>query len=114
MPNNFQNNINLRKSLLDQLKSQTEILRAIEMMVIAIKKGNKILIFGNGGSASQASHFAAEMVNHFYLKRGGIPGIALTDNCANITSIANDFDFKYVVLIYELCLKCQMILIMIM
>jgi len=96
MPTNFQDNINLRKSLLDQLKSQTAILRAGEMMVTAVKRGNKILIFGNGGSASQASHFAAEMVNKFYLKRSGIPGIALTDNGANITSIANDFDFKYI------------------
>jgi D-sedoheptulose 7-phosphate isomerase len=96
MPNNFQDNINLRKSLLDQLKSQTTIFRATEMMVLAIKKGNKILIFGNGGSATQASHFVAEMVNKFYMKRDGIPGIALTDNGANITSIANDSDFKYV------------------
>lgn len=96
MPDNYHKNIELRKSLLDQMKSQTTVFRAIDMMLFAIKKGNTILVFGNGGSATQASHFAAEMINKFYLKRDGIPGIALTDNCGNITSIANDFDFKYI------------------
>jgi D-sedoheptulose 7-phosphate isomerase len=96
MPDKYNKNIELRKSLLDQMKSHTTVFRAIDMMLSAIQDGHKILVFGNGGSATQASHFAAEMINKFYLKRNPIPGIALTDNCGNITSIANDFDFKYV------------------
>ena len=88
--------IELRKSLLDQMKSHPAVFKAADMMLSALKNGNTILVFGNGGSATQASHFAAEMINKFYLKRKPIPAIALTDNCGNITSIANDFDFKYV------------------
>ncbi|MCK4836552.1 MAG: SIS domain-containing protein [Candidatus Aminicenantes bacterium] len=96
MINKFYRNISLRNSLLESLKSQENIFEAIELMTNSIKKGNKILIFGNGGSATQSAHFAAEMVNKFYLKRKGLPAIALTTNCGNITSIANDYDFKYI------------------
>jgi D-sedoheptulose 7-phosphate isomerase len=78
------------------MKSNESVFSAIDMMLTALKNGHTILVFGNGGSATQASHFAAEMINKFYFKRKAIPGIALTDNCGNITSIANDFDFKYV------------------
>jgi D-sedoheptulose 7-phosphate isomerase len=88
--------IGLRNSLLESMKSEKNILKAAELMIQSIQKGNKLLIFGNGGSASQSAHFAAEMVNKFYLKRKGLPAIDLTTNCANITSIANDYDFKYI------------------
>lgn len=56
----------------------------------AIARGGKILLFGNGGSATQASHFAAELVNRFYISRRAFPAIALTTDLAAITSIAND------------------------
>lgn len=62
----------------------------------ALRQGNKILVFGNGGSASQSSHLAAELVNKFYFDRKGLPAIALTTDTANITSIANDSDYRYI------------------
>jgi D-sedoheptulose 7-phosphate isomerase len=96
MLENFNHRIDLRKSLLDQLKSQKIIFEAIELMKFSIKKGSKILIFGNGGSATQSSHFAAELVNKFYLDRRGLPAISLTSNEGNVTSIGNDSGFKYI------------------
>jgi D-sedoheptulose 7-phosphate isomerase len=71
------------------------ILDAVALMENALKQGNKILIFGNGGSAAQSAHFAAELVNKFYFERKALPAIALTTDTACITSIANDMDFKY-------------------
>jgi D-sedoheptulose 7-phosphate isomerase len=56
--------------------------------------GNKILLFGNGGSATDASHIAAEFVNRFKRERPGLPAIALNTDMAVITSIANDYDFS--------------------
>lgn len=58
-----------------------------------LNRDRKILIFGNGGSASQAQHFAAELVNKFLLKRSAIPAIALTTDTSVLTSIANDASF---------------------
>ena len=72
------------------------ILEAEALMEQALKQGHKILVFGNGGSATQAAHFAAELVNKFYFKRKALPAIALTTDTACITSIANDMDYKYV------------------
>jgi D-sedoheptulose 7-phosphate isomerase len=55
-----------------------------------LNRGQKILVFGNGGSASQAQHFAAELVNKFLIERPAIPAIALTTDTSVLTSIAND------------------------
>jgi D-sedoheptulose 7-phosphate isomerase len=59
-------------------------------------KDNKIIIFGNGGSATQSSHFAAELVNRLYKNRPAINAISLTTDIANISSIANDFGYENV------------------
>ncbi|MCP5105640.1 MAG: SIS domain-containing protein [bacterium] len=69
---------------------------ALQVTERALREGNKLLVFGNGGSATQSSHLAAELVNKFYFERKGIPAIALTADMANITSIANDSDYKYI------------------
>ncbi len=69
---------------------------AIRLMESSLKKGNKILVFGNGGSATQSSHLAAELVNKFYFERKGLPAIALTTDMANITSIANDSGYQHI------------------
>lgn len=57
-------------------------------------RGNKLILFGNGGSAADASHIAAEFVNRFMKERPGLPAIALNTDTAIITSIANDYDFS--------------------
>lgn len=96
MRDTLNRHITLRHALLDSIKAEKTIFKAIDLMIQTLGKGNKILVFGNGGSAAQSAHFAAEMVNKFYRKRRGLPAIDLTTNTANITSIANDYDFKTV------------------
>ena len=70
-----------------------EILALIDICVKAVKRGNKILLFGNGGSASQAEHIAGELVGKFYKIRKALPAISLTTSSAIITAIANDVTF---------------------
>ncbi|MDB9802206.1 SIS domain-containing protein, partial [Candidatus Pelagibacter ubique] len=62
----------------------------------AIKNGNKIIFFGNGGSASDAQHLAAELVCKYKKKRKAIAGISLSSDTSIITSVGNDLDFKYI------------------
>ncbi|HQK79467.1 MAG TPA: D-sedoheptulose 7-phosphate isomerase [Syntrophales bacterium] len=70
------------------------IVRVVEMMTVALKAGNKIMIFGNGGSAADAQHLAAEFVNRFLIERPPLPAIALSTDTSIITSIGNDYDFS--------------------
>lgn len=67
-----------------------------ELIARAFAGGNKVLIFGNGGSATDASHIAGEFVNRFLLERPGLPAIALNTDMAVMTSIANDHDYSEV------------------
>jgi len=70
------------------------IMEASKMIASAFTEGKKLLLFGNGGSATDASHMAAEFVNRFKRERPGLPAIALTTDMAVITSIANDYDYS--------------------
>ena len=69
---------------------------AISATVKALKAGRKVLVFGNGGSAAEAQHFAAELVNRFLKERRAIPAIALTTDTSVLTAIANDKSFDKV------------------
>ncbi|MGD2028972.1 MAG: D-sedoheptulose 7-phosphate isomerase [Desulfobacterales bacterium] len=69
------------------------ILKGAEMLVTCITSGHKILIFGNGGSAADAQHIAAEFVNRFQIERPPLAAIALTTDTSIITSIGNDYHF---------------------
>lgn len=71
-----------------------EIASGSNLMVQALLGGNKILCCGNGGSASDAQHFSAEMLNRFECERPSLPAIALTTDTSTITSIANDYHFN--------------------
>ena len=62
-------------------------------MVITLRQGGKIIIFGNGGSAADAQHMAAEFVNRFLINRRPLAAIALTTDTSTITAIGNDFSF---------------------
>jgi D-sedoheptulose 7-phosphate isomerase len=66
---------------------------AVDAIVTAFGNGNKLLIFGNGGSAADAQHIAAEFVNRFRIERPPLPAIALTTDSSALTSIANDYDY---------------------
>ena len=73
-----------------------EILIAVKMITNAIKKGNKIIIFGNGGSAADAQHIAAELIGRFEKERKSFPAIALTTDSSIITSLGNDYSFDVI------------------
>jgi D-sedoheptulose 7-phosphate isomerase len=70
------------------------IVAVVEAITAALTAGNKILLFGNGGSAADAQHLAAEFVNRFVIERPPLPAIALTTDTSVITSIGNDYDFS--------------------
>jgi D-sedoheptulose 7-phosphate isomerase len=70
------------------------VLEVSKAIANTFSEGNKIILFGNGGSASDASHIAGEFVNRFKRERPGLPAIALNTDMAVITSIANDYDYS--------------------
>jgi D-sedoheptulose 7-phosphate isomerase len=72
------------------------IARAIELMAASLRSGGKILACGNGGSAADAQHFAAELVNRFERERAPLAGLALTTDSSALTSIANDYGYEQV------------------
>ena len=86
----------LRSRLLAALNEDEQLARAIDMLASALRQGGKVLVFGNGGSATQSSHFAAELVNKFYFRRPALPALALAADMANVTSIANDEEFRVI------------------
>lgn len=67
------------------------LVKVIEEIVRALRAGGKILLFGNGGSAADAQHIAAEFVNRYLVERPPLPAIALTTDTSALTSIANDY-----------------------
>ena len=70
--------------------------KSITAIVKCLRKGNKVVLFGNGGSAADAQHIAAELIGRFNIKRKSLPAIALSDNPSTITAISNDFSFDLV------------------
>ena len=70
------------------------IARAIELMAKALRAGGKIMACGNGGSAADAQHFAAELVNRFETERPPLAALALTTDGSTLTSVANDYRFE--------------------
>jgi D-sedoheptulose 7-phosphate isomerase len=70
--------------------------QACEMINATIQSGNKVLVAGNGGSAADAQHIAAELSGRFVKDRKALPGIALTVDTSALTSIANDYGYEHV------------------
>lgn len=85
---------NIIQKVIDTLTGDIET--ACQMIVEAIKNGNKVLVAGNGGSAADAQHIAAELSGRFVKDRKALPGIALTTDTSAITSIANDYGYEHV------------------
>jgi len=76
------------------LKDQVGIIiRIVEAIVESLEKGGKVILFGNGGSAADAQHLAAELVGRFKLERKGLPALALSTNTSTLTSVGNDYSF---------------------
>jgi len=73
-----------------------DINKVIEIISKCLISGNKVILFGNGGSASDAEHIAAELVGKFNFNRSSLPALALTTNSSTLTSISNDYSFDRV------------------
>jgi D-sedoheptulose 7-phosphate isomerase len=73
-----------------------EVVRAAEAMAAALRAGHTILLFGNGGSAADAQHIAAEFVNRFEMERPPLPSVALTTDTSVLTSVGNDYGYDEV------------------
>ena len=71
----------------------SDIEKAGKLIVSTLKAGNKILLFGNGGSAGDAQHIAAELTGRYKTERQGLPAIALTTDTSALTAIGNDYGF---------------------
>lgn len=86
--------IAVKNQVISDLVPQIE--KAAQAMINALKAGNKILFFGNGGSAADAQHLAAELISRFLKERRSLPAIALTTDTSILTAVANDYEFDKV------------------
>ena len=91
---NFSESAHLKLQSMDALAGP--IAAAAERMVRCLKQDGKIMSCGNGGSAADSQHFAAEMLNRFEMERPGLAALALTTDTSTLTSIANDYDYDQV------------------
>lgn len=96
----LRNNAQIKQKILSRLdlvESSLQLIpdisESIDAITKCLKKGNKVVLYGNGGSAADAQHIAAELVGKFNLKRKSMSAIALTSNSSTITALANDFSF---------------------
>jgi len=91
---------NLFIQSMDTIKKSTllsfEINSAVQLIINSIQNGNKLIIFGNGGSAADAQHIAAELIGRFKLERKSFPAIALTTDSSILTSLGNDYSFDVI------------------
>ncbi len=86
----------VKERLLEDAKLVATVSRITEIMIDAFRAGNKVLLFGNGGSAADAQHIAAEFVGRFAFDRPALPALALSVNTSCVTAIGNDYGFDLV------------------
>lgn len=87
----FEDSIKTKKLVLETLSEEIE--NSAKIMINALKNGNKILVCGNGGSAADCQHFAAELIVRFEKERISLPAISLTTDTSLITACSNDYGF---------------------
>ncbi len=90
----FEDSIQVKQQSKDVLAQP--IAETAQAMAACLKKDGKILACGNGGSAADSQHFAAELINRFEIERPGLAAIALTTDSSVLTSIANDYDYSQI------------------
>jgi D-sedoheptulose 7-phosphate isomerase len=97
MKNIIQNEFNGHIKTANLLHCLTDAVAiSAQLCIDCLKSGGKILLFGNGGSAADAQHIAAELVGRYKVERKGLPAIALTTDTSAITSIGNDFGYNHI------------------
>lgn len=89
----IEESINLKGYLLSEAQN---LMKISQQLIRALENGNKILLCGNGGSAADAQHIAAELAGRFNYDRDSLPAIALTTNTSSLTAIANDYGYEAV------------------
>jgi len=89
----FQESAQVKLQFIQNEENIAKIAEVARRILSAYRKGNKVLFFGNGGSACDASHLAAELVNRYKKDRNELPAIALATDMAVVTSISNDYDY---------------------
>ena len=89
----FEESIRVKEKFIEE-KNIAKVFDVSKAIANAFTEGKKLILFGNGGSSTDASHIAAEFINRFRRERPGLPAIALNTDMAVITSIANDYDFS--------------------
>ena len=90
----FNEHLKTSKVTMESIGKLIEV--AAEICIDSLKNGGKILIFGNGGSAADAQHIAAELVGRYKLERKGLSAIALSTDTSALTAIANDYGYEHV------------------
>jgi len=92
----IQNSINVKQQILDNNELLDKIEQSIDLIINALNNGNKILFCGNGGSAADAQHLAAELSGRFYFDRAPLASEALHCNSSYLTAVANDYGYDEV------------------
>lgn len=92
----FDKSIKLLQTMSVDAELREAITRTVALSVDALKRGNKLLFAGNGGSAADAQHWAGELVSRFNFDRPGLAAIALTTDTSILTAIGNDYGYDYV------------------
>jgi D-sedoheptulose 7-phosphate isomerase len=90
----FEESIRTKQDFL--VANTVPLAETISTLVSVLESGKKIVLFGNGGSAADAQHIAAEFVNRYIIERQPLPAIALTTDSSVLTSIANDFGYEQI------------------
>lgn len=91
----IQNSISAKQEILNSKTHTEALIEAANTIITAFEAGNKVLIAGNGGSAADAQHIAAEWVARYKLERKGLPAIALSTDTSALTAIGNDYGFEH-------------------
>lgn len=92
----IQENLDLNRRMFNDVAFQQLVAEAGAALIRVLKEGKKVLFFGNGGSAADAQHLAAELTGRFQLERRALPGLALNVNTSSLTAIANDYSYEQI------------------
>jgi len=96
----IRNSVESSISTMELLRADAALLsavsRTVQALIHAFRQGNKVLLFGNGGSAADAQHIAAELVGRFSFDRPALPAISLAESLSSVTAISNDLGFEQV------------------
>ncbi|MBP6455945.1 MAG: D-sedoheptulose 7-phosphate isomerase [Chitinophagaceae bacterium] len=88
--------LQIKNAILNDIELQKKIAESVAIITTAFKNGNKVLLCGNGGSAADAQHLAAEFSGRFYTDREALPAEALHCNTSYITAVGNDYSFDVI------------------